>query len=67
MSAFVFAGAAQFAALELWGAQVSIITLVVTVFAINARHLFDGGVPLSMASPDATHAALRGDADRLRR
>jgi predicted branched-subunit amino acid permease len=42
MSAFVFAGAAQFAALELWGAQVSIITLVVTVFAINARHLLMG-------------------------
>jgi 4-azaleucine resistance transporter AzlC len=42
MSAFVFAGAAQFAALELWGAQVPIVTLVVTVFAINARHLLMG-------------------------
>lgn len=42
MSAFVFAGAAQFAALEIWGAQVPIITLMVTVFAINARHLLMG-------------------------
>lgn len=42
MSAFVFAGASQFAVLELWGAQVSIIPVLVTVFAINARHLLMG-------------------------
>jgi 4-azaleucine resistance transporter AzlC len=42
MSVFVFAGAAQFAALELWGAQVPVLTLAVTVFAINARHLLMG-------------------------
>ncbi len=42
MSALVFAGASQFAALELWGAQVSLATLLITVFAINARHLLMG-------------------------
>lgn len=42
MSALVFAGASQFAALELWGAQVSLLPLLVTVFAINARHLLMG-------------------------
>ncbi|AKX52559.1 AzlC family ABC transporter permease [Thiopseudomonas alkaliphila] len=42
MSAFVFAGASQFAVLELWGTQVSIIPVLVTVFAINARHLLMG-------------------------
>lgn len=42
MSALVFAGAAQFATLELWGPQVSLVTLAVTVFAINARHLLMG-------------------------
>jgi len=42
MSALVFAGASQFAALELWGPQVPLFTLMVTVFAINARHLLMG-------------------------
>lgn len=42
MSTLVFAGASQFAALELWGAQVPLLTLVITVFAINARHLLMG-------------------------
>ncbi|MFP4138379.1 MAG: AzlC family ABC transporter permease [Halomonas sp.] len=42
MSTLVFAGAAQFAALELWGPQVPFFTLLVTVFAINARHLLMG-------------------------
>jgi 4-azaleucine resistance transporter AzlC len=42
MSVLMFAGAAQFAALELWGAQVPIIALALTVFAINARHLLMG-------------------------
>lgn len=42
MSTLVFAGASQFAALELWGPQVSIVTLVITVFAVNARHLLMG-------------------------
>ena len=42
MSASVFAGASQFATLELWGEQVSLIPVAVTVFAINARHLLMG-------------------------
>jgi 4-azaleucine resistance transporter AzlC len=42
MSTLVFAGASQFAALELWGPQVSLLTLIITVFAINARHLLMG-------------------------
>lgn len=42
MSTLVFAGASQFAALELWGPQVPFFTLLLTVFAINARHLLIG-------------------------
>lgn len=42
MSTLVFAGAAQFAALELRGAQIPLFTLLITVFAINARHLLIG-------------------------
>lgn len=42
MSALVFAGASQFAALDLWGAQVPLVPLIITVFAINARHLLMG-------------------------
>ena len=42
MSTLVFAGASQFAALDLWGAQVPVVPLIVTVFAINARHLLMG-------------------------
>ena len=42
MSTLVFAGASQFASLELWGPKVSLITILITVFAINARHLLMG-------------------------
>ena len=42
MSTLVFAGASQFAALELWGPQVPFFTIMITVFAINARHLLMG-------------------------
>ena len=42
MSLLVFAGYAQFAALGLWGEPVPLVTLVATVFAINARHLLMG-------------------------
>lgn len=42
MSALVFAGAAQFATLELWGTQIPLAAVVLTVFAINARHLLMG-------------------------
>lgn len=42
MSTLVFAGAAQFAVLDLWAEQVPIVPLIITVFAINARHLLMG-------------------------
>lgn len=42
MSTLVFAGASQFASLELWGPKVSLVTILITVFAINARHLLMG-------------------------
>lgn len=42
MSILVFAGAAQFAVLDLWGQHVPVMPLVITVFAINARHLLMG-------------------------
>ncbi|MBC8651486.1 branched-chain amino acid ABC transporter permease [Pseudomonas sp. MTM4] len=42
MSGLVFAGASQFASLELWGTHVPLVPLVVTVFAVNARHLLMG-------------------------
>lgn len=42
MSGLVFAGASQFAALELWQAEIPLLALVMTTFAINARHLLMG-------------------------
>lgn len=42
MSTTVFAGASQFAALDMWGTQVSILPLIAVVFAINSRHLLMG-------------------------
>ena len=42
MSTLVFAGASQFAALDMWGTQVPLMPLVITTFAINARHLLMG-------------------------
>ncbi|MFE8071946.1 AzlC family ABC transporter permease [Marinobacteraceae bacterium S3BR75-40.1] len=42
MSITVFAGASQFAALELWGQQVSLVPLILTTFAINSRHILMG-------------------------
>jgi 4-azaleucine resistance transporter AzlC len=42
MSTLVFAGAAQFAALDLWGPHIPLFTMMITVFAINARHLLMG-------------------------
>lgn len=42
MSATVFAGASQFAAVDMWGSEVSLIPLIAVVFAINSRHLLMG-------------------------
>jgi 4-azaleucine resistance transporter AzlC len=42
MSAAVFAGASQFAALDLWHAPLPLATLALTVLAVNARHILLG-------------------------
>lgn len=42
MSTLMFAGASQFAAIEMWGAEVPVIPVMVVVFAINSRHLLMG-------------------------
>ncbi|MDR9424464.1 MAG: AzlC family ABC transporter permease [Marinobacter sp.] len=42
MSTTVFAGASQFAALDMWGTEVSVLPLIAVVFAINSRHLLMG-------------------------
>ncbi|TGN40150.1 AzlC family ABC transporter permease [Marinobacter confluentis] len=42
MSATVFAGASQFAAIDMWGSEVSLLPLIAVVFAINSRHLLMG-------------------------
>ncbi|WP_273208355.1 AzlC family ABC transporter permease [Marinobacter subterrani] len=42
MSTTVFAGAAQFAAIDMWGREVSVLPLMAVVFAINSRHLLMG-------------------------
>ncbi len=42
MSAAVFAGASQFAAVDMWGSEVSVLPLIAVVFAINSRHLLMG-------------------------
>lgn len=42
MSATVFAGASQFAAIDMWGTEVAVLPLVAVVFAINSRHLLMG-------------------------
>lgn len=48
MSATVFAGAAQFAVLGLWGQEVSLIPLVAIVLAINSRHILMGAALFPM-------------------
>jgi predicted branched-subunit amino acid permease len=61
MSTLVFAGASQFATLELWGPQVPVATLVITVFAINARHLLMGATLypwLRQLSPAKRYGAM---------
>jgi 4-azaleucine resistance transporter AzlC len=42
MSAMVFAGAAQFAVLDLWQTPVPWVPLLLATFAVNARHLLLG-------------------------
>lgn len=42
MSGLVFAGASQFAALEFWQQDIPLLAVMLTTFAINARHLLMG-------------------------
>ncbi|MBS3805544.1 MAG: AzlC family ABC transporter permease [Oleiphilaceae bacterium] len=42
MSVLVFAGASQFAAVDMWGPAVSVLPLMAVVFAINSRHILMG-------------------------
>lgn len=42
MSATNFAGASQFAVLELWSSEIPLIPLILITFAVNARHLLMG-------------------------
>ncbi|MDX1458679.1 MAG: AzlC family ABC transporter permease [Marinobacter sp.] len=42
MSTSVFAGASQFAALDMWDSAVAVVPLIAVVFAINSRHLLMG-------------------------
>ncbi len=42
MSMTNFAGASQFAVLELWSSQVPLVPLILITFAVNARHLLMG-------------------------
>ena len=42
MSVAIYAGASQFAALDLWYAPLPLATLALTVLAVNARHILLG-------------------------
>lgn len=42
MSGIVFAGASQFAALELWQPEIALLSLLAVTFAVNSRHLLMG-------------------------
>lgn len=60
MSATVFAGASQFAALEFWKSPIAVVPLLLVVFAVNARHLLLGAslFPwMSGVPPMRRHAA----------
>lgn len=61
MSSVVFAGASQFAALDMWGGEVSVLPLMAVVFAINSRHLLMGASLYPMlrdVSPGKRYALL---------
>ncbi|MBU1341208.1 MAG: AzlC family ABC transporter permease [Proteobacteria bacterium] len=44
MSAFVFAGASQFVAMDMWTAPLPVVAIIVTTFVVNMRHLLMGAV-----------------------
>lgn len=50
-SAAVFAGAAQFAALELWRTPFPLLSLTLVTFAVNARHIILGASLAPFVNP----------------
>lgn len=62
MSALVFAGASQFAALDMWGPELPLVALIASTFAINARHLLMGAslYPWLRELPSAQRYATLG-------
>lgn len=42
MSTMVFAGASQFATLDMWGPELAVLPMIAVVFAINSRHILMG-------------------------
>ena len=60
MSAFLYAGASQFVAIEMWGAAQSILLLIFTIFIINVRHvLYAASISRHMGGiPHRWHPAL---------
>lgn len=61
MSATVFAGASQMAALDLWSAAPSIVVLALATFAINVRHVVMGAALrpwFATLRPATAHIAL---------
>lgn len=42
MSTLVFAGASQFATLDMWGPEIAVLPMMAVVFAINSRHILMG-------------------------
>ncbi len=61
MSAFVFAGASQFVALEMWSNTLPVFTIILTCFVVNMRHILMGAVlkeKLAGLSPFQTYGSL---------
>ncbi|MEO1020527.1 MAG: AzlC family ABC transporter permease [Pseudomonadota bacterium] len=46
MSAFIFAGASQFLALEIWQQPLPLVTLIIAVLVVNLRHILMGAAML---------------------
>lgn len=81
LSGVVFAGASQFASLELWSGQMDYLALFLITFAVNARHILMGTtfyLDIQHQSPlrqlmsvlvmtDAPYAMMQSEPDRVRR
>ncbi|MDX1801302.1 MAG: AzlC family ABC transporter permease [Marinobacter sp.] len=61
MSTLVFAGASQFATLDMWGPELAVLPMMAVVFAINSRHILMGASLYPMLknlSPGARYGIL---------